>query len=471
MRLVGYVRVSQVAGREGDSFISPSVQRQQIERYAQLRGYTISEWIEDLDQSGAKADRPGWQRALGMVETHQVDGIACAKLDRFARSVIDGREGLERVHAAGGALVLVAEGLDTQTPMGKAMFTILLAFAELELDRIRENWLVARDRAIARGVPVAPHVKLGYRKTSGGSLEPDPDTAPLVRELFLRRGRGESWRTIGRHLETVLPDGAWPIGTLQGIVGSRVYLGEIRHGDAVNPGAHEPLISRVEWEAAQRAPNLTARRTRGALLAGIARCAGCGYTMSREAAGTRPYWYYGCRKIHSGGICEAPAKITGPTLDLYVTELFLGRVAIDPPVAVAEAEERARAIVDLVEQAERELSAYRDANLISVIGSDAYRAGLEQRAHAIDEARAELGRVVRAQPVAAPAELIATWPDLDLDEKRVILAAGVDAVFVKRAHLNRRGTPVEERARVLFHGEAPPGLPGRGRPQLQPFVF
>lgn len=471
MRLIGYVRVSQVAGREGDSFISPSVQRDQIERYAQLRGYQVAEWIEDLDQSGAKADRPGWQRALTMVETREVDGIACAKLDRFARSVVDGREGLERIHAAGGALVLVAEGLDTQTPMGKAMFTILLAFAELELDRIRENWLVARDRAIARGVPVAPHVKLGYRKGADGRLELDPVTAPLVRELFLRRGRGESWRTIGRYIESQLPEGAWPGGTLGSMVNSRVYLGEIRHGDAVKTDAHEPLVTRAEWEAAQQAPRLTARRTHGALLAGIARCAGCGYTMSREGTSTRPYWYYGCRKVHSGGICELPAKITGPTLDAHVTELFLGRVAIDPPIAVAEAEERARTLVDVIERAESELAAYRDANLISVIGGDAYRAGLEQRARAIDAARADLARVTREQPTVAPAELIDTWDDLDLDERRLLLAAGIDAVFVKRAHLNRRGTPVEERARVLFHGEAPLGLPGRGRAQLQPFIF
>jgi hypothetical protein len=154
-----------------------------------------------------------------------------------------------------------------------------------------------------------------------------------------------------------------------------------------------------------------------------------------------------------------------------VTEMFLGRVAIDPPIAAAEAEQRGRAAVEKIEAAEAELAAYRDANLVTVIGGDAYRAGLEQRARAIDQARAELAHIARSKPAGAPADLLETWPDLDLDERRLLIAAGIDAVYVKRAHLNRRGTPVEDRAHVLFHGEAPAGLPGRGRPQLQPFVF
>src|SRR5258708_39866073 len=48
----GYVRVSRVGGREGDSFISPALQREQIEAYAKAHGLTIARWHEDLDKSG-----------------------------------------------------------------------------------------------------------------------------------------------------------------------------------------------------------------------------------------------------------------------------------------------------------------------------------------------------------------------------------------------------------------------------------
>ena len=61
--------------------------------------------------------------------------------------------------------------------MGKFARTMMLALAELGLDRIRENWAVVRDRAIDRGVHFASHVPVGYRRGDDGRLEPDPKTA------------------------------------------------------------------------------------------------------------------------------------------------------------------------------------------------------------------------------------------------------------------------------------------------------
>jgi hypothetical protein len=67
MVLDGYVRVSQVQGRSGERFMSPVVQREQIERWAQLRGAFIGHLFEELDESGGRSDRPllsasVWQR-------------------------------------------------------------------------------------------------------------------------------------------------------------------------------------------------------------------------------------------------------------------------------------------------------------------------------------------------------------------------------------------------------------------------
>jgi len=49
MQLDGYCRVSQVKGREGDSFLSPDLQRQQIEGWAKLHRHEIVAWHTDLD--------------------------------------------------------------------------------------------------------------------------------------------------------------------------------------------------------------------------------------------------------------------------------------------------------------------------------------------------------------------------------------------------------------------------------------
>ena len=60
----GYIRVSRRAGREGDSFISPDVQRERIANWAQANKIEIVQWWEEIDQSGAKLARPMFQQAL-----------------------------------------------------------------------------------------------------------------------------------------------------------------------------------------------------------------------------------------------------------------------------------------------------------------------------------------------------------------------------------------------------------------------
>lgn len=72
-RAVGYVRVSRVGGRSGDSFLSPDLQREQIEGVARREGLTIVEVIDELDASGGDADRPEWNRALDTVESVKPD--------------------------------------------------------------------------------------------------------------------------------------------------------------------------------------------------------------------------------------------------------------------------------------------------------------------------------------------------------------------------------------------------------------
>ena len=86
MRLIGYVRVSRVGGREGDSFISPAVQRGRVEAYAGAQGHQVVVWEEDLDQPGSRYQRRGFQAALEAVERGEAEGIAVAALDRASPS-------------------------------------------------------------------------------------------------------------------------------------------------------------------------------------------------------------------------------------------------------------------------------------------------------------------------------------------------------------------------------------------------
>jgi hypothetical protein len=102
MVLDGYVRVSQVQGRSGERFMSPVVQREQIERWAELRGAFIGHVFEELDESGGRRDRALLMQAVKRVERGESDGLVVAYLSRFGRSHLDGLTTIDRITKAGG---------------------------------------------------------------------------------------------------------------------------------------------------------------------------------------------------------------------------------------------------------------------------------------------------------------------------------------------------------------------------------
>lgn len=83
---VGYVRVSRVGGRGGDSFLSPDLQREEIVRAAAREGLEIGEVIEELDASGGDAKRPGWNRALEVVERGEAAAVVVYNISRASCS-------------------------------------------------------------------------------------------------------------------------------------------------------------------------------------------------------------------------------------------------------------------------------------------------------------------------------------------------------------------------------------------------
>lgn len=452
MRLVGYVRVSRVAGREGASFISPGDQRRAIE----ASGHDIVEVIEDLDQPGTKADRPGLVRAMGLVESGQAEGIVVAKLDRFGRSVIDTAKNVEAIRAADGVLVSAAEGIDTRTPMGRFFLTLLSAFAELEIERIRAGWASARSRASERGAWLS-EAPVGYRKGPGGGLEVD-DSGPRITEAFKRRLSGDSWKVIAGWLTGEgVPSkrgGEWTVSAIRRLIANRVYLG----------GPHEPLTSPAIFEAANAAKGVAPGRSGRAsgLLSGLLRCSGCRYAMKLSMSRTRhgkPFTEYRCKasRGEAAGKCEAPAAIKSSVIEPVVMEAFWDAIGfqrgrgVPADELVTEAEGR-------VMQAEAELDASLDTRLVEALGGESpvYIEAVRRRREAVDSARANLADAMRrAHSATLPdVDLRTLWPDLSLYERRKLLALAFDAVFV------RRGSKMP-RHFVCIHGTAPE-LPVRG---------
>jgi site-specific DNA recombinase len=462
LRLDAYVRVSKVAGRSGSSFISPEVQHEQIERWAQAHGHALTWHEPELDVSGGSMSRPIFDQIVQRIRTGQTDGVIVAKLDRFARTLVGALSTLEEFERHGAVLISVAENLDLSTPMGKAFLRILLVFAELERDRISENWGTATNNAIARGVHIAKFTPVGYDKGPDKRLVPG-DEAPAIREAYLMRAAHRTRTEIARRLDAIAPrpsGGRWTPSNVERIIKNRVYLGEAYRGQAVNPDAHEAIVTLAEWQAANLAPVRAAHRGKEPnLLGGIARCAGCRYVLAPQVFGSgrpKPTRAYRCRAVHSAGACPQPASISRDALDHYVQAIWREQME-GQVLSIKQDSEALQVASERLEAAEEELGAFAsDLTARRVLGSG-YHAALEARATDVDQAQTEFQQASASAPSA---EAIEGYDELPIEERKRILSSSIDAVIVERAHAR---APLDERVTILWRGEGPDDLPRRGR--------
>ena len=463
MRLDGYIRVSKVRGREGPSFISPIMQREEIEAYARYKGVELVKFHTDLDESGAKVDRPGLARALSRVERGLTDGIVVAKLDRFARSLTGALETIRRLDEAGAIFVSVAEGLDPTTPAGKMMMRLMLIMAEFELDRVRENWEQSRRRAVARGLHLAGANPTGYRRGRGGRLALDRRAAPALAQCFRMRAEYRSWQEILDHvadsgLRNPFGTAKWTIPSLLAVMSNRVYLGEARSGAYVNRTAHPPLIDRGTWEAAQLSRTLTKLGSaHPALLSGLIRCAGCRYMMGPSAElaseGGNPRRYY-CRARMPGG-CPQLCAVHGREIEEHVQRRFFAIYRHSPLRRAARADSRARAEARLGEAEARLEAVQRRLALQGAGGGE----GLDAAHAAVEAGRERVREMARSTLIPSPARLAASWPGLSVTERRRYLGMLIDVVVVRED----RGRGLDDRVLIMPFGDGPSELPTRGK--------
>ena len=124
-----------------------------------------------------------------MADAHRrrFDAVIVWKFDRFVRSVSHLLKALDTFRALGIDFVSLSENLDTSTPAGRMVFTVLGAVAELERSLIIERVRAGIRNARAKGK------RLGRPRTA-------VDTA----RVSLARAQGQSWATIARQLALVL---------------------------------------------------------------------------------------------------------------------------------------------------------------------------------------------------------------------------------------------------------------------------
>ena len=143
MTVALYARVS----TEGQD---PEVQLVALRAHAAQRGWQVVEFV-DRGVSGTKKRRPALDRLMKATWAGEFQIVLVWRFDRFARSVKHLVAALETFRSLHIGFVSLQEQLDTSTPIGQAMFTIIGAMAQLERDIIRERVKAGLERAKAVG--------------------------------------------------------------------------------------------------------------------------------------------------------------------------------------------------------------------------------------------------------------------------------------------------------------------------------
>jgi DNA invertase Pin-like site-specific DNA recombinase len=178
MKAAIYARVSTANNGQ-----DPTMQTRELREYCERRGWAVAGEYVDIGISGTKEKRPELDRLLGEAHRRRFDAVVVWRFDRFARSVSHLLRALETFKSLGIEFVSLSEQVDTSTPTGKMVFTVLGAVAELE-----RSLIVERVRAGLRNA-----------RAKGKSLG-RPRVAVDAARIAALRSQGLSWARIGERL-------------------------------------------------------------------------------------------------------------------------------------------------------------------------------------------------------------------------------------------------------------------------------
>jgi DNA invertase Pin-like site-specific DNA recombinase len=146
LKVALYARVSTVGNGQ-----DPEMQLVELREYVARRGWQVYEEYVDNGVSGAKEKRPALDRLMKDAKRRKFDIVAVWRFDRFARSTKHLVTALDEFRSLGIDFISFHEAIDTSTPLGKMVFTVVAAVADLEREIIRERIVAGLRRAKSKG--------------------------------------------------------------------------------------------------------------------------------------------------------------------------------------------------------------------------------------------------------------------------------------------------------------------------------
>jgi len=145
LKVAIYARVSR-----HDKDQNPENQLIKLSEFVKSHEWSVYGEYTDI-ASGAQSSRPNLDRMLKDARSRRFDAILIVRIDRLGRSVRNLHNLLAELRHYGIELICTDQDIDTSSPSGKILFTILGAVSELELELIRERTKDGLARAVAQG--------------------------------------------------------------------------------------------------------------------------------------------------------------------------------------------------------------------------------------------------------------------------------------------------------------------------------
>ena len=241
LRVCAYARVSTDKDEQEDSF------ERQVDYYTRYiqsnRSWKFIKVYSDPGITGTRADmRPGFQEMIDECRKHNIDKILCKSLARFARNTVDALNYIRELKELGVGVYFESQNIDTATPGGDVLLTILAAMAEEESRTISKNVKWAFEKKFEKGDFALNYNRfLGYTRDENHKLVQVEEEARIVRRIFSEFLTGYSIGQIQQHLnEDKIPSPCnakegWSYKVIDSMLRNEKYYGAALMGKTYKP--------------------------------------------------------------------------------------------------------------------------------------------------------------------------------------------------------------------------------------------
>ena len=353
-----YARVS---SERQDVDLSVAAQLRALRDYAKKNGYSIARQYVDEAESGRTADRPQFRKMIeeGSQPSAPFQVILVWKFSRFTRKREHAVAFKSMLRRKGIRVVSITEQAD-DTPTGRLLEAIIESVDEFYSENLAQEVTRGMREAASRGFFLGSRAPFGYKrvKVKDGvkerpTLEVDPATAPVLKEIFQRSLRGNGLKEICRVLNTrgITNRGKrWYKSSLAYLLSNEAYTGTavwgrtIKGKKASDPvrveGAWPALVSREMFDAVQqgmreRAPNVQRPGRVGStyLLSGLLKCGVCDRAYIGQKAKGGRFAYYICGTLYrdGAGTCEA-RYLNATRVEDFIVEKIRERILTEETI-------------------------------------------------------------------------------------------------------------------------------------------